>query len=97
MPSRDELYGPVGQSAEAREHRRRARHRLWVSSLSQRDWARLARQADLVAAGQPQARIEDLDAPRIAAAVIEPWLVGYLSGERIGALRGLAVVVWPKT
>ncbi|MDE2488810.1 MAG: hypothetical protein KGO51_15570, partial [Alphaproteobacteria bacterium] len=74
MPSRDELYGPLDQSPEERQQRRRARHRRWISSLSERDWARLARQADLVASGQAQARIEDLDAPHIAAAIIEPWL-----------------------
>jgi hypothetical protein len=91
-PSEDELYGDPWQTPEEREERTRKRHAYWLSILTDRDWARIAELAE----GPPAARLEDLDAPGIAVGVCELGWETRLSGERIGTIRGKAVLVWLK-
>jgi hypothetical protein len=94
--SRDDLYGSPWETPEEREHRQRRRHAYWRSILSDRDWARIAAIADQVTPIRGVARLEDLDARGIA---VGACLVGEetrFSGERIGVIRGKAVLVWMK-
>lgn len=92
-PSRDELYGSPWQTGEEREARRRRRHAYWLSLLTKGDWERIAA---LASAALPMPRLDDLEAPGIAVGVCEPGTEFRYSGERIGELRGKAVLVWIK-
>jgi len=92
-PSRDDLYGSPWQTREERERRRRRRHAYWQSIISDRDWRRIA----ALAVGPPAPRLDDLDAKVIAVGVCAIGEETRFSGERIGVIRGKAVLVWPKT
>lgn len=98
MPSPSDRFPWMSRTPEQREAERRERHKRWLSSLTDRDWARLSALADQVTPGFCPARIEDLDAPGIAVGVCLSGREGYTSGERIGSLRGgaVAVLVWVK-
>lgn len=78
------------------QHTRRERHKRWIASLSERDWARIAELAERVTPRSWPARLEDLDAPGIAVACWPADQPAGTSGERIGRLRDgkVAVLVW---
>lgn len=80
-------------TAEQREALRRARHRRWIASLTDRDWERLARRADDTLAGGQFAKISDLDAD-IAVYVAHPDNTHPPNGERFGVLRGCPLLGW---
>jgi hypothetical protein len=95
-PSRDELFGSPWLSPIDQAQRQRRRHAYWKSLLTDRDWARIASLADRVTPIRGVARLEDLDAKGIA---VGACLIGEetrFSGERIGTIRGKAVLVWMK-
>lgn len=77
------------------ERRRRDRHKRWIASISERDWARLAERADQVLTGRNFARFEDLDAP-IAIGVVDPRQRWMPNGERFGMLKGCILMAWRK-
>jgi len=92
------LYGHPWQGPEAREAKRKARHKLWLDRLTDRDWRRIEAMAEQVTPDFHPARIEDLDAAGIAVGVCPVGEERWVSGERIGTLRGgeVAVLVWVK-
>jgi len=90
--SRDELYGSPWQTPDERERRRRRRHAYWRALLTDRDWSRIA----AMASGPPAPRLDDLDASEIAIGVCAVGEEHRLNGERIGEIRGQAVLVWTK-
>ena len=70
-----------------REARRHTRHRRWITSLTDREWERLAQPADETLAGGRFAKIGDLDG-RVAVYVAHPNDTHLSNGERFGVLRG---------
>ena len=75
--------------------RRAERHARWIASISDRDWQRLADLADYAVAGNPNVRLDDLDA--CIAIGVHP--IGERhggNGERFGTLRGCVLMAWPK-
>ena len=82
-------------SPEDKAARRRERHARWIASISDRDWQRLAELADKAVAGQPAARLDDLDA--IIAIGVHPVAASHPpNGERLGTLRGCMLLAWRK-
>lgn len=94
----DPLYGHPWQTPEQREAKRRHRHAVWLSRLTEADWARICALAEQVTPSSCPARLDDLDAKGIAVGVCPPDEVRWISGERIGTVRDgeIAVVVWVK-
>jgi len=95
-PSRDDLYGSPWQTWEERERRRRRRHAHWRSLLTDRDWTRIAELADQVTDIYTPARLDDLDPKSLAVGCCRVGEETRFNGERIGVIRGKAVLVWPK-
>lgn len=95
-PDPADLYGSPWQPAAAREALRRARHKLWLSRLTERDWSRIEALADIVERGESPARLDGLDAPGIAVGACIVGDEKRFNGERIGTLREgrVAVLVW---
>lgn len=82
-------------SSDKRRAEAAVRHRRWIASISGRDWARLAKRADLVLAGSRFARIDDLDA-EISIYVASPAETHPPNGERFGVLKTCPLLAWPK-
>ena len=98
-PFRDDpLYGHPWQTPQEHAAKRRARHALWRSRLTDRDWARIQALAREVRPGYQPARLDDLDAPGIAVGVCQAGDEHLSAGERIGAVRDetVAILVWVK-
>ncbi len=91
----DDWFEDPWAAPNVRERRKAERHRRWIASLTDRDWARLAERADQVNAGQNFARFDDLDAP-IAVGIYDPKAGHLPNGERFGTLRGCVLMAWQK-
>lgn len=63
--------------------------------LTDRDWVRLGELADTIKDGKVGASLDDLDAP-LRVGLCELGWESRFSGERIGELRGFAVIVWER-
>lgn len=94
----DPLYGHPWITDREREARRRKRHELWLSQLTDRDWERIKALAEPVDRFHSGGRLDDLDAKGIAVGVCLAGEEKGFSGERIGTVRNgdVAVLVWVK-
>lgn len=92
----DPLFGHPWMTAEQSEAKRRKRHALWRSWLSDDDWRQIAALAEQVDPLFTPARIEGLGGGRLAVGVRLTGSAGGHSGERIGTLRAgkVEVIVW---
>lgn len=92
------IFEHPADTSEQTADKRRRRHAYWLSLLTEDDWRRIGELADQTSDQFSPARLDDLDAPGIAAGTVAVGHERYVSGERIGTLRAgtVAVLVWRK-